>query len=109
MPSKACPHPERLTGNELRFSSRLRFRRHSRESGNPGAQGKSLISGQQQPVDKAQQLPWTPAFAGVTITRGFHYIHFVSGSEEPAKGRLEGRRAYRQAKLSTTVGGNRTV
>src|SRR5438445_6139318 len=77
-------HPERLTENELRFSNRLICIRHSRESGNPGASGQLFGVGENQPIDGIVQSPWTPAFAGVTITHGFRYIHFESDSQNEA-------------------------
>jgi hypothetical protein len=42
--------------------------RHSRERGNPGASDKPLVARWQQPVDPTVQLPWTPGFAGVTMS-----------------------------------------
>jgi hypothetical protein len=42
--------------------------RHSRESGNPGASDKPLDAWWRQPIDPTVQLPWTPAFAGVTMS-----------------------------------------
>src|SRR6266852_9611676 len=82
MPSKDYPHPESLTRNELSFSNMLSFSRHSRESGNPGASGKPPAVRAPEGLDPIEKLPWTPAFAGVTITTGNHCIHFRPASEE---------------------------
>jgi hypothetical protein len=50
--------------------------RHSRESGNPGASDNPLAARWRQPIDPTVQLPWTPAFAGVTMTIDF--TRFIS-------------------------------
>jgi hypothetical protein len=60
--------PERLARNELSFSRMSISYRHSRERGNLGASEKTLTARWPQPIDPAVQLPWTPAFAGVTVT-----------------------------------------
>src|SRR5438128_9824225 len=74
--------PQSLTGNELIFSNMLNFCRRSRESGNPGANGKPPAARRRQVVDMPVLLPWAPAFAGATIRYGFGWIHFESDSEE---------------------------
>src|ERR1700704_7156634 len=74
--------PESLTRNECSFSNMLGSGRHSRESGNPGASGKPPAAGTQEQLDPTEKLLWTPAFAGVTITYGFHCIHFGPASQD---------------------------